>query len=334
MDPLTQGVLGAALPQAMLGRRMHIGFATAFGFLAGMAADLDIFITSATDPLMFLVYHRHFTHSLIFIPVGGLACAAVFHWLIGRRRGVAFRHTLLACTLGYATHAPLDAMTSYGTLLFWPFSDERVSISAVSVIDPFFTLPLLVLMIVALVRKKPLFAAVGLAWAAAYLSLGYWQRLRAEETVAAVAKERGHDLIRIEAKPTFANILIWKTIYETPTDFYVDAVRAGISTRLFPGAALPKLDVARDFPWLDPDSQQAGDIERFRYFSQEYVAKDPQHANRIIDVRYSFVPNEVRPLWSIELSPDAGPSGHVKYLTHRTGAPADLRSLLRMAIEP
>lgn len=334
MDPLSQGVLGAALPQASLGRKTHFGWLAAFGFLAGMAADLDVFITSSTDPLLFLVYHRHFTHSLIFIPVGGLACAAVFHGLIGRRRGIAIHHTLLACTLGYATHAPLDAMTSYGTLLFWPFSDERVSISAVSVIDPFFTLPLLVAVVMAFLRKRPAFAAVGLAWGAAYLSLGYWQRLRAEDAMAATAKERGHEVVRIEAKPSFANILIWKTIYETPTHFYVDAVRGGLATRVFPGAALEKLDVARDFPWLDPDSQQGRDIERFRYFSQEYVAKDPAHPNRIIDVRYSFVPNEVRPLWSIELSPDAGASGHVRYLTHRTGAPADLGRLLQMAFEP
>ena len=68
MDPLTQGVVGAALPQATR-RKTQVGIAGAFGFVAGMAADLDVLIRSETDPLLFLEYHRQFTHSLIFVPV-------------------------------------------------------------------------------------------------------------------------------------------------------------------------------------------------------------------------------------------------------------------------
>ena len=70
MDPFTQGTLGAALPQATR-HRADIGAAGALGFVSGMAADLDVLIRSSSDPLMFLEYHRQFTHSLIFIPVGG-----------------------------------------------------------------------------------------------------------------------------------------------------------------------------------------------------------------------------------------------------------------------
>ena len=102
MDPLTQGALGAALPQAANASR-YAASAGLLGFLAGMAADLDVLIRSSEDPLLFLEYHRQFTHSLVFIPAGGLLCALVLHHLIGRRRGLAFRHTWLFCTLGYAT---------------------------------------------------------------------------------------------------------------------------------------------------------------------------------------------------------------------------------------
>ena len=73
MDPLSQGVLGASLPQAS-SNRQQVAIAGVFGFLAGMAPDLDVLIRSSTDPLLFLEYHRQFTHSLIFIPVGGLLC--------------------------------------------------------------------------------------------------------------------------------------------------------------------------------------------------------------------------------------------------------------------
>ena len=70
MDPLTQGALGAALPQSTAVRGKYAGSAGLFGFLAGMAADLDVLIRSSSDPLLFLEYHRQFTHSLVFIPVG------------------------------------------------------------------------------------------------------------------------------------------------------------------------------------------------------------------------------------------------------------------------
>ena len=73
MDPLTQGTIGAVLPQAFGGK--NLGIVAMLGFFSGMAPDLDIFIRSSTDPLLSLEYHRQFTHSLVFIPFGGLICA-------------------------------------------------------------------------------------------------------------------------------------------------------------------------------------------------------------------------------------------------------------------
>ena len=69
MDPITQGVVGAAASQ-LVSRRTEKIAAGVIGFLSGMAADLDVLISSSTDPLLFLEFHRHFTHSLIFIPLG------------------------------------------------------------------------------------------------------------------------------------------------------------------------------------------------------------------------------------------------------------------------
>jgi len=338
MDPFTQGTLGAALSQATpvqaADPARHLRIAGAFGFIAGMAADLDVLIRSNADPLLFLEYHRHFTHSLIFIPIGGLLCAGLLHALWGRRAGLSFRQSFIFCTLGYATHALLDACTSYGTLLLWPFSAVRISWSTVSVIDPLFTLPLAVLVGLAALRRKPVLARIGMAWALLYLGAGLVQRNTAEHMAGEIAAARGHSAIRIEAKPSFGNILVWKTIYETSGHFYVDAVRAGLNPRVFEGVGVPKLDIARDLPWLDPASQQARDIDRFRVFSQDYLAMDPLHADRIIDVRYSLVPNEIAPLWSIALSPSAGPDAHANFLTHRDNTRAEAPRLGRMIWGP
>ncbi len=317
MDPLTQGVLGASLPQATAGGRRYAAAAGLLGFLAGMAADLDVLIRSDTDPLLFLEYHRQFSHSLLFIPVGGLICALILHRLLAKGRGLAFQQTWLFCTLGYATHALLDACTTYGTMLFWPFSDARIAWNTISIIDPLFTAPLLVAVVLAGRRGRPTYARLGLAWACAYMALGLWQRNEAVAMGYALAAERGHQPLRLEAKPSFANILVWKVVYETGEEFYVDAVRAGLAPRVYPGDSVQKLDIDRDLPWLDRDSQQARDIERFRWFSNGYVARDPLFENRVIDVRYSIIPNEVAPLWSIELRPGANPEEHVAYRVHR-----------------
>ena len=331
MDPLTQGVLGAALPQATR-RTVGVGLAGSLGFLSGTAADLDVLIRSGTDPLLFLDFHRHFTHSLVFIPVGGLLCALALHFLLGRRWRLPFARTLLFCTLGYATHGVLDAGTSYGTMLLWPFSDERYALGIVSVVDPLFTLPIAVLVVLAGLRRRPVLARLALAWAVLYLTLGAVQHQAARATAAGIAAGRGHDPIRIAVKPTFGNIVLWRTVYETPGRFHVDGVRPGILRRVFPGTSIARLDGARDFPWLDPESQQARDIERFRRFSDGFVARDPDHPDRIIDVRYAFLPTSVRSLWSIELSPSAAADAHVRYRTHREQARDSLGELWHMIV--
>ena len=316
MDPLTQGVIGAAFPQA-IARKPKIIAAGLFGFAAGMVPDLDVLIQSDVDPLLYLEYHRQFTHSLIFVPIGGLICAVIFQVLFGRFFGLAFKQTWLFCALGFGTHGLLDAFTSYGTMLLWPFSDARFSWKIVSVVDPLFTVPIVVLLVLSIWKRRRGFAQLGLVWAGLYLGLGYMQQQTAISMGYVLAAERGHTPIRIEAKPSFGNLLVWKTVYETADAFYVDAVRVRVGPQVFPGASIAKLDVARDFPWLEQGTQQARDIERFRWFSDDYLACDPGNPNRIIDVRYSMVPNEIAALWSIGLDPAATAESHVDFSTHR-----------------
>ncbi|TCO76728.1 metal-dependent hydrolase [Chromatocurvus halotolerans] len=333
MDPITQGLAGAALPQSVA-RRKTVAIAGLLGFLAGMTPDLDVLIRSDNDPLLFLEYHRQFTHSLIFIPLGGLICALLLHPLLARRQGLAFKSTWIFCTLGYATHGLLDACTTYGTLLFWPFSDVRIAWNTISIIDPLFSLPILAFLITGTLRKRPAWARLAMIWGLAYLCLGIWQRDVARDLGAAIAITRGHTPLELDAKPSFGNILVWKIVYRTEERFYVDAVRTGPNPRIYPGESLPVLDIDRDLPWLDPQSQQARDIERFRWFSMGYITQDPDNPNRIIDIRYSLLPNEMKALWSIQLDPAAGPGDHADYRTHRGDSKAALASLWRLISAP
>ncbi len=333
MDPLTQGVLGATIPQALSNKKQHMVLAGVMGFFAGMAADLDVLIRSPSDPLLFLEYHRQFTHSLVFIPLGGLLCAFILHRLVGRKRGASFSTSWLFSTIGYATHALLDACTTYGTMLFWPFSDTRVAWNVISVIDPLYTVPLLFLLLFSTKFKIRWLARVAVVWVFAYPLLGMLQRDRAVAAGWELAGSRKHQPLRLEAKPSFGNILVWKVVYETADKFYVDAFRTGATMHHFPGDSVYKLDAERDMPWLRPESQQARDLERFRWFSNGYIARDPEHQHRVIDIRYSLIPNRVDALWSIELTPEANDKDHVKYLTSRDTSP-EILSIFRGMLFP
>tara|TARA_S200000501_G_scaffold64026_1_gene54922 strand:+ start:282 stop:1280 length:999 start_codon:yes stop_codon:yes gene_type:complete len=329
LDPLTQGLVATTLPQSLV-KKTNIGVASACGFFAGLAPDIDVFIRSSEDPLLFLEYHRQFTHSLIFIPLGGFICAFLLYYLTRRWINLTFKQALIFCTIGYSTHALLDACTTYGTMLFWPFSDERIAWNTISIIDPLFTLPILTLVVFSIIKKNQKYAHIALIWIFGYMALGFIQRENAIDLGRLLAEGRGHNIIRIDAKPSFANILVWKIVYETKEKFYVDAVRAGISPKIFEGNSLLKLDVKRDFAWLDPKSQQAKDIKRFSWFSNGYVAVDPVQLNSIIDVRFSTVPNEIKALWAIKLSKNYTSKSHVIYETSRGNIRLSFKKLYKM----
>ena len=316
MDPITQGTLGACLPQSISQKRTVL-IAGIIGFLSGLAPDLDVFIRSDSDPLLFLEFHRQFTHSLLFIPIGGLICASVFYLLLKKWHLLTFKQTYLICTLGYGTHGLLDSCTSYGTQLFWPLTNHRFAWDTISIIDPLFTIPVLLCVVLAALKKQPKFALVGLIWVITYQLIGAYQNHRASEIGYQLAAQRDHTPIRLEAKPSFGNLILWKVIYETEQGFHTDGVRIGLSTIIFPGTFIPKVNIKRDFPWLDSSSQQAKDLHRFTWFSQGYVSVDPNNPARVIDARYSLLPNESKGLWSIWLSPDATHDQHVEYRMDR-----------------
>ncbi len=337
MDPITQGAFGAVFAQTQ-GNTKNIAKAAVIGGIAGMAPDLDILIRSTDDSLLALQYHRHFTHSLLFIPFGGLICSLVLHPLLGRRFGVSFLQTLLWCILGFATHGLLDACTSYGTQLLWPLSDKRFAWDIISIIDPLVTLPLLTLIILAARRKARRYVVIAIVWLGLYFGFSSYQHQRALDEGQKFAASRGLNTLNIEAKPSFANILIWKIITTTEDSYYVDAVKIGWSKPIiWEGESVQKLSIERDLPWLakdsQKDSQQRKDIERFRWFSNGYIALDQQNPNRVVDIRYSMLPQQIKPLWGIELSPTANSDQYVKFYNERGDGKSAFKQLWQMILK-
>jgi inner membrane protein len=304
MDPVSQGLLGAVIPETIADKN-EIRLASLTGFLSAMLADADVLIRSSEDPLLTLDYHRHFTHSFIFIPVGGLIAAAIL-WLFLRQR-MRFRKIYLYATLGYATAGLLDACTSYGTQLLWPFSDARIAWNVISIIDPVFTLTLAVFVILAVAKKSRIIARAGLVFVILYLLLGLYQRERAEDLTRNLAEKRGHEIERMIVHPSLGNIVLWRSVYESDGMYYTDAVRRGFFSgpRVYEGGSLFAVDVGSDFQDVDPDSVLYRDILRFEHFSDGYLVFHPEYPDVLGDLRYSMLPNSATPLWGIMIDTDA-----------------------------
>lgn len=327
MDPITQGAFGAGWAQSAANKRT-IYSAAVVGTVSGMAPDLDVLIRSSTDPLLFLEYHRHFTHALAFIPIGALLCALALHRIM--RAHLPFKATYLFAVLGFASHGVLDACTTYGTQLFWPFSSARIAWDIVAVIDPFFTVPVIALLILAVRRGRPLLAGAAVAWAVAYLALGVLQHGRAIAAVSELAASRDHSTSRVVALPVVGSLLLWRGIYETDSHFHIDAIRTAWRVTAFPGGRAVKLSRSTHLAWLRQRTQQAIDLDRFENFANGFLAVDEADSNRIFDLRFAAIPSDTDGLWWIELDRNAGDEQHVEFDTTTNIDPRRGIELLRM----
>ena len=320
MDPISQATVGAAFAQSTANKNNIIKISV-IGLVAGLAPDLDVLIRSSTDPMLSLEYHRQFTHSLFFIPFGALLVALLIFPLV--KRSMRLKTVYLASFLGYATHGLLDACTSYGTLLFWPFSNERVSWNNISIIDPLFTIPILILLGTAIKTRKKLFSFFAIGWSMFYLSLGLVQYERALSVATEIAHSRGHNVQRLSLKPSFGNLILWKSIYQHEDTFYVDAVRVVQSSTWCSGESIRMFDYQSHLPNLDKNSQQRRDIERFRWFSQGYLGYDEER-NLVTDIRYSRIPNQILPMWGLIIDDQRGINEHGIWWTNRGLEPSQL----------
>ncbi len=323
MDPLTHAALGAVAGVAVT--RAPTRHILAVGALAALAPDLDVLVRSAADPLLVLTVHRQFTHAVAAAPLGAAIIALLYRRLLAR--GQSWRPLFSAALAGWVSACLLDACTSYGTRLGWPFSDESIALSIVAVVDPLATV--IVLATVALLwrRPHPSPAWPGLVLMVAYLGLGAWQHQRAEHWVADAIRSRGHEADAVTVKPTLGNLLLWRTVYRAQDHWWVDAVYLGPmgGHRGYEGGRTAVIEPGA----MAPDGRQGADMRRFAQVSQGYLAAHPQDATVIGDIRYAMQPDGLAPLWGVRLYPEQ-PDRPVGFETFRDRQPGDGRRFLRM----
>ncbi|WP_198336433.1 metal-dependent hydrolase [Psychrobacter celer] len=289
MDSLSQIVLGASVQGALLGKYQSRK-AYLYGAILGTLPDLDVLI-SYPDPISDMTYHRSFSHSLFVLTAVGFIGA----WLISRYHHwrdmplpYSTRRLALAMTLVLTTHPILDSFTVYGTQLFWPLHDPLqmppISIASIFIIDPLYTLPLLIAVIVGIIKggKLAVFKTgllincqrlavwILLLISSSYLLLGlglkYDAQSQAEQTLAAA----GIDTIRLKTMPVLPTILMWRTVAEDNEHRLIEIRGSALDSRLPEYRYLTQYDNAQTLRANLP-AQSRPYAQRLDWFSGDWT---------------------------------------------------------------
>lgn len=251
MDSLSQIVLGASVQGAILGKYQGRK-AYLYGAMLGTLPDLDVLI-HYSDPISNMTYHRGFSHSLIVLTAVGIVGALLisrYHAWRNMPLPYSTMRLATAMTLALTTHPLLDSFTVYGTQLLWPLQESLsltpFSIASMFIIDPLYTLPLLIAMIIGLIKgsKLTIFKTGVLAhcqrlaiWmlviSSGYLmlSLGlkYYAQDKAEQTLAAAKID---NIARIKTMPVLPTILMWRTVAEDDQNRLIEIRGSVLDSRL------------------------------------------------------------------------------------------------------
>ncbi len=294
MDSVTQAVLGASICGSLLGRQ-YGRRAVLAGAVIATLPDLDVFIQYG-DPITSMVSHRGFSHSLFVLSALGLLVTILWRLLFPQARASAAR-VGLAVWLALITHPLLDAFTSYGTQLLWPLAATPATWSSIFIIDPLYTLPLLVATLIGLARGAAPATVRACHWAlllsSLYLAASVGAKFWAEHQATAQLSKQGVQIQRVYSAAQPMNILLWRVLVRDAQDLECEVI-VGVLDRLL----APKghhyesicLPVNSDYTQLFPAMKQ---LEQLRWFADDWVRYDIIDDLLVVsDVRMSLGPGQ------------------------------------------
>lgn len=212
MDSLSQLVLGSAVGMAVMGRHTAVWKAALWGGIAGTLPDLDVFYDYG-DAVRNMTFHRSATHSLFLLTLFAPFLAALVAWV--QKEQALFKRWLVAMWLVLITHTLLDAFTIYGTQLLYPVSDHPFGVGSMFIVDPIYTLPLLIGVIVALSFKRFTglkWNALALCFSCGYLAWSVFAQAHVERIVMAQLSPQDHASAKFFVTPTPLNTIAWRVV--------------------------------------------------------------------------------------------------------------------------
>ncbi|MCT4617590.1 MAG: metal-dependent hydrolase [Candidatus Gracilibacteria bacterium] len=286
MDSITQAVLGAAVGQVILGKKIGTRKAIVFGAIAGTIPDLDVLV-SYDNMLDYVEYHRSLSHSILFAVLGGAGFAYAFQKFFDKDKKASFSNWYLMVFLGFFTHSLLDCFTTWGTQLFYPFSDIRIAFQSVFIIDLFYTIPLLFVLILAYknhknIEKATKYVTYGLIISTFYLFLGVGFKLYVGNVFENYLAKHNIEYSRYTTTTTPLNTFLWGLAAETKDGYY-----HGYYSVFDTGEKIKLTHLSKHHEYLDniPVHQK----EQIEKITKGYYAVQKDKENNIIvnDLRYT-----------------------------------------------
>jgi inner membrane protein len=227
LDTLTHALSGALIARATAPRSDATGCIplsrrVGLGFLAAALPDLDV-VTSWLSPLSYLYYHRGVTHSILMLPLWSvlLACICALVW----RKGPSWRAYVGVFAWGIGIHIAGDFITSFGTMIFAPFSDARYGLSTTFIIDLWFTGIILAGLIAAVLWRRTRTPAVaGLAVLVCYVGMQYALQQRAIDFGTAYARSAGLNNVEVAAQPRPVSPFNWMVVISESDRYHYSLV--------------------------------------------------------------------------------------------------------------
>jgi inner membrane protein len=223
MDSLTHIVLGAAIGDRILGRK--IGRKAAWiGALAKTFPDFDLFTSGLNDPRKYILYHRSYTHSFFVELLTAFPMAALC-WLLFRK-AIPYKQWFwlwLACLWG---HSLVDWCTNYGTRLFLPFSEQLFALNNIAIADVFLTLPILLLVTAGLIarnqsRLRHRLMNISLLYTVLYFSMTFVNKAIADRHFRASAQKAGIRAQGYMSNPTILNNILWYSLIREDSTLWI-----------------------------------------------------------------------------------------------------------------
>ena len=218
MDSLTQIVLGASVGEAVLGKKVG-NKAILWGAIAGTIPDLDVLLRYFTDEISSTQMHRGFSHSIVF----AVLIAPLLGWIAKKihfkLKDVSFKDWTKLFFWTTVTHPLLDAHTTWGTQFFWPFN-YRLAYQNIFVVDPLYTLPFLMFLIIVMTLKKDnpkrsKFNTIGLSVSSTYLLLTLIFKWISFQEFKEGLENQEIEYVEIDTKPSPLNSILWSSLIET-----------------------------------------------------------------------------------------------------------------------
>lgn len=347
MDSLTQIVLGAAVGEAVAGKRIG-NRAMVWGAIGGTIPDLDVLANLWMREIDALAVHRGITHSMTFSVLAPVALgwlvfylyrsgahkSLIYKWIIAGINilliallvtgnywitGSIPALIILGIIAGYLvwrlykyyvkkpapdvpltfwgwyilffaaffTHILLDCFTTYGTQALLPFSRYRVAFNTISVVDPMYTIPFIVCLIVAAIHRRDdparSFANwLGIALSTLYLCVTVVNKQHINRVFESTLEKQEIDAIRWQTNPTIFNNILWNCLAEAPNEYYWGLYSLYDSK--------PEVGLLNRFE-KDPASieilQPHEEFQTLRWFSDDFFITRPAgDGYEFIDLRY------------------------------------------------